>query len=711
MKKRVHMKKIFNISLIVANVLFAVLAVWASIYGVINHIVWMQNFATISLIALGVINVAYGFVFKTPNKWFGILVLLQFAVILVVKNNLISNYILGITMLISAQVVLIGALVFNGKLAVSDLFYGVALALPVILTLILAPAFAFEKAGWRALSMVVMACSSLAVAKSVANVIKKQSLSNILTTLGTVLNFVFCLLIVVVKYFNVSFIIDFVIIIGLFVTQAVLILSTAFEQKDTLIKNNITSKRQVNVASHIKFASSLFMAVIVVCYALVLTASNEVFFTPKISKQGFYNAVGNDLNIPVVEISTEDNANPVNKKDYINCAFSITNCEDADQNFSVEMKVDYGDEDSVGIRLRGNSTRKGAKRPYRIKFDKKKSLFGLKKNKNWVLLADYYDQSYIRNYTAFTLADSLDNLDFSPTGHHVALIINNEFKGLYLLCEQMDEKEGRINVEEDFDITVDTEFPFLVEVDYFAYKEGVTGVDNFEIKSISNHAEIKYPEGDERFATVESDVVYDYIYEYINAVFTSLKTNQKVDVSFISEPVGFTDLVDVNSAVDFYLANEIMLNFDSVAKSIYLHKTKTGKLEFGPIWDFDLSMTTQYDTPFQESFIEETNNLYIANKSEIFSELFRNESFYNLVSTRYNSIKQSIVDVSNSLKDYKAKIDNVAHLDLKLWRGDKGLFEYDMQYDYVRLFLLDRYEFLNAVFNCDYETFMLTYLR
>ena len=133
-----------------------------------------------------------------------------------------------------------------------------------------------------------------------------------------------------------------------------------------------------------------------------------------------------------------------------------------------------------------------------------------------MLLAEYYDQSYIRNYTAFTLASEFDNLDFVPTSHHVALIINNEFKGLYLLCEQMDEKKGRANVDEDFDVSVDKEFPFLVEMDARAYMEGVTGVDNFYVESVDNHVEIKFPEADERDATATNDPVYDYIYEYIN---------------------------------------------------------------------------------------------------------------------------------------------------------------------------------------------------
>ena len=54
----------------------------------------------------------------------------------------------------------------------------------------------------------------------------------------------------------------------------------------------------------------------------------------------------------------------------------------------------------------------------------------------------------------------------------------------------MDEKKGRANVDEDFDVSVDKEFPFLIEMDLNAYKEGVTGVDNFYVESVNNFCRI-----------------------------------------------------------------------------------------------------------------------------------------------------------------------------------------------------------------------------
>jgi hypothetical protein len=48
------------------------------------------------------------------------------------------------------------------------------------------------------------------------------------------------------------------------------------------------------------------------------------------------------------------------------------------------------------IKGRGNYTWNYPKKPYKIKFDEKQSVFGFPENKDWVLLADYCDKSLMR---------------------------------------------------------------------------------------------------------------------------------------------------------------------------------------------------------------------------------------------------------------------------------------------------------------------------
>ncbi len=84
---------------------------------------------------------------------------------------------------------------------------------------------------------------------------------------------------------------------------------------------------------------------------------------------------------------------------------------------------------------RGNSTWSAAKKPYNLKFSQPVNLMGgeRKSFQNWCLLANYLDDSQIRNDLCYYIADKVgvkytSNIDF------VSLYINGEYYGLYNLA-------------------------------------------------------------------------------------------------------------------------------------------------------------------------------------------------------------------------------------------------------------------------------------
>ena len=292
------------------------------------------------------------------------------------------------------------------------------------------------------------------------------------------------------------------------------------------------------------------VALLLLIYVIVILCIQHFDRYKPISKDDFYKSVGNDLHIPVVEINTAG-SDPQDREIYKTCSFTVSNAQNPSHNFKRPIKQNITDEGGPGIRLRGNYSNKAPEKSYRIRFNEQTSLFGLEANRSWVLLAEYYDQSNIRNYTAFSIAKHFDNLDFTPTPNHVALIMNGEFKGLYLLCEQIDEENGRCDIEDDIYALKD-DYPFLACIDSSNKRGLKEGRDYFEIEGYYP-VEIKYPDYDERPQI--DDPVFKYIEEYMNAVITTLKTGQAVNVSFSQSAVTFEDLVDIDSLVDYYLIN------------------------------------------------------------------------------------------------------------------------------------------------------------
>ena len=99
------------------------------------------------------------------------------------------------------------------------------------------------------------------------------------------------------------------------------------------------------------------------------------------------------------------------------------------------------------IRGRGNSTWMADKKPYKVKLSKSTDLFGMGKNKHWVLLANRYDNSLIRNRMTYWLGNQL-GMEFTPQCVPVEMVVNGEYYGSYLLSEQIRVAESRVAIDD-----------------------------------------------------------------------------------------------------------------------------------------------------------------------------------------------------------------------------------------------------------------------
>ena len=136
-------------------------------------------------------------------------------------------------------------------------------------------------------------------------------------------------------------------------------------------------------------------------------------------------------------INTEDGT-PITSEDYVSASFKL------DPNFQFDGAVL---ETTGSIRGRGNSTWGMAKKPYRITFDSKTSLFNMAEHKSWVLLANYADKTLMRNYLAYRLGDKIE-MPFAPSYHFVEVFLNGQHQGNYMLSDQVQVASTRVNVPE-----------------------------------------------------------------------------------------------------------------------------------------------------------------------------------------------------------------------------------------------------------------------
>ena len=310
------------------------------------------------------------------------------------------------------------------------------------------------------------------------------------------------------------------------------------------------------------------------------------------------------VGLPRVVIRTEDDKEIKDRENYVNAEFQIFG-QDKQKSRVYDMV----------IRGRGNTTwLRYPKKPYAIKFDKNVSLFGLPSAKKWVLLANYRERTLMRNALAFKVASNTD-LEWTPKGVFVELFLHGIFLGNYYLCEKVEVKESRVNIDKnayllEFDKNYDEEYKFR------------TSIKNYPVN-------IKNPDNPTAASLA-------YIQDYIDTVESILYGKMNgLDIE---------EYIDLKSFVDYFIVYNITQNYEiNHPKSVFMHKDLNGKLKIGPVWDFD------YLT-FNPS------RLGLCCKESLwYDKLLKNENFISLLKQQWNSYKDAFLknDVFiDSIADY-----------------------------------------------------------
>ena len=132
-----------------------------------------------------------------------------------------------------------------------------------------------------------------------------------------------------------------------------------------------------------------------------------------------------------------------------------------------------------------------------------------------------------------------------------------------------------------------------------------------------------------------------------------------------------------------------------------------GKLNFGPVWDFDAAMSWNFtNEPYDQSYIEGARATTVLCGNIFFVEFIKNEDNYILCKNRWQETRIGVKTVVNHLRDYKAVIKQASRADAMKYYGETGKFQFDMQFDYVRLFLLDRIDYFDELFALNYKDFL-----
>ena len=254
----------------------------------------------------------------------------------------------------------------------------------------------------------------------------------------------------------------------------------------------------------------------------------------------------------------------------------------------------------VGIERRGSSSQTiSEKKPYSIEIrdaqgnDLAVPLLGMPAEADWALIAPYSDKVLIRDALTYNLAGSF--MAWAPRTRFCELLLNGEYRGLYVLTEKIKRDPGRINIVKG-DSTVTT--GDALTGGYIMKIDKTTGnVQGITAGFYSNY--LNDP------TNPNKKTLYQYEYPSLDKIKPAQKTYIQSLVgemeqamvlsnpSFSNPSVGYPKYWDVQSLVDFFIVNELTRNVDGYRLSTFFYKDRNSinsKFKMGPVWDFNLGL-------------------------------------------------------------------------------------------------------------------------
>lgn len=321
----------------------------------------------------------------------------------------------------------------------------------------------------------------------------------------------------------------------------------------------------------------------------------------------------------------------------------------------------------IGIEIRGSSTQMFPKKQYGVETrdangnDLDVSLLGFPAESDWIFYAPYTDKSLMRNFLAYSLARTMGR--YATRCKYFELVINNDYKGIYILFEKIKRDKNRVNIKkiEPTDISGDAlTGGYIIKIDKWTGEGNDGWYSNFlpylnAWQRISYQYHIPKPED---IVSQQKAYIQNYMFNFESKMYAT---------NFNNPDSGYSKMIDISSFVDMFLINEMSKNVDGYRLSTYMYKDRnsvSSKLVMGPIWDYNLAFgnADYYQgavlTGWMLDYLD-TDQGFLSSDGAVVPFWWRkieyDTNFQNQVKTRWESIKTKGIDFNW----FNSKIDSL----------------------------------------------------
>lgn len=298
-----------------------------------------------------------------------------------------------------------------------------------------------------------------------------------------------------------------------------------------------------------------------------------------------------DSNLPIVVINT-DGGVTIPDEPKVLATMKIIWHQDGSRNYLTDVNnPEFLNYDSrIGIEIRGSSSQMLQKKSYGLETlqaddvtNNNVSILGMPKENDWVLNSLAFDQTGMRDVISYELSEKMGQ--YAPRRVYCEVVINNDYKGLYVFMEKIKADDNRVNIEK-MDETCNS-YP-EVTGGYITKADKTTGNDQvaWTMQGYGN-GWWGGPSTDFIHHYPKPDNITNAQHNYIKSVFFDIA--DKAGSHNTSIENGISSIIDIPSFVDFMMIAEFSSNVDVYSFSTFFHKDRKGKLRAGPVWDYNLT--------------------------------------------------------------------------------------------------------------------------
>ncbi|MFT5184695.1 MAG: hypothetical protein ACI84C_001828 [Flavobacteriales bacterium] len=244
----------------------------------------------------------------------------------------------------------------------------------------------------------------------------------------------------------------------------------------------------------------------------------------------------------------------------------------------------------IAIEYRGSSSQGFPKKSYAFEtqdslgMNNNVSLLGMPQENDWILHGPYSDKTHMRNVLTFDLGRRIGR--YTPRTKHIELFINGDYRGIYVLMENIKIDENRVDIATL--LPVDNEGDeltggYILKIDHGTGESNgawTSAYDNIGggALNIQRHKP-------------EIDVITSQQEEYIQDHITAFE-DALAGPDFSDPVLGYAPFINEESFMDMYLMNELSKNIDGYRLSTFFYKDKDSNdsdIHMGPWWDYNLA--------------------------------------------------------------------------------------------------------------------------